>query len=163
MDPSQNFLTRAGSGQIFVALVGSGQPFWVWIFSPKNPKFFNFSPFGSKKVLLCHLLNTSWGYPALPEWNLNIFCFVNIFVRCFLQLFSVFSPPSPRCRGHRYRTIAILPMWFSWAFLPNLIYIGPAVWETIRFWDPHTHTCVRQIIYTLMQSKPTILIVASGI
>jgi len=40
-----------GSGQFFAACLG--QPFlvwvWVWKISPKNLKFFNFFPFGSKK------------------------------------------------------------------------------------------------------------------
>jgi len=53
MGPGQNFWPR--SGQIFVAQVGSGQPslvwVWIWKFSPKNPKFFSFLTFGSKK---CH-------------------------------------------------------------------------------------------------------------
>jgi len=41
---------RVGSGQFFVARVGPGQPFmvWVWKIFPKNVKFFNFFPFGSK-------------------------------------------------------------------------------------------------------------------
>jgi len=43
-----------GSGQIFVARVGLGQPFmvwlWIWKISPKNVKFFNIFPFGSKKI-----------------------------------------------------------------------------------------------------------------
>jgi len=42
------------SGQFFVARVGSGQLFmvwaWIWKISPKNVKFFNFFPFGSKKI-----------------------------------------------------------------------------------------------------------------
>jgi len=41
------------SGQFFVALVGSGQPFlvwvWVWKISPKNPNFSIFL-FGFKKI-----------------------------------------------------------------------------------------------------------------
>jgi len=49
----KNFWPR--SCQFFVAGFGSGQPFmvWVWIkkISPKNVKFFNFFPFGSKKSL----------------------------------------------------------------------------------------------------------------
>jgi len=44
-----------GLGQVFVAWVGSGQPFmvryWVWKISPKSIKFFNFFTFGSKKNL----------------------------------------------------------------------------------------------------------------
>jgi len=44
-------LCSDGSGQFFVARVGSGQPFMVcvriWKISPKNVKFFNFFPFGS--------------------------------------------------------------------------------------------------------------------
>jgi len=55
MGLGQKFLIRVGSGQFFVALVGSGQPFmvwvWIWKFSPKNVKFLNFFPFGSKKSL----------------------------------------------------------------------------------------------------------------
>jgi len=43
MGPSQNFLTRVTSGQIFVARVGSGQQFlvwvWIWKIPPKNVKF----------------------------------------------------------------------------------------------------------------------------
>jgi len=41
---------------IFCSLgqVGLGQPFmvwvWIWKISPKNVKFFNFFPFGSKKI-----------------------------------------------------------------------------------------------------------------
>jgi len=56
MGPGQSFLTRVGSGQFFVARVGfgSGQPFIVWDrirkISSKNVKFFNFLPFGSKKI-----------------------------------------------------------------------------------------------------------------
>jgi len=56
MGPCQNFLTWVGSGQFFVARVGSGQPFMVWVkiqkISPKNDKFFNIFPFGSKKIAL---------------------------------------------------------------------------------------------------------------
>jgi len=41
-------------GQKFLTRVGSGQPFMVWVriqkISPKNVKFFNFFPFGSKKI-----------------------------------------------------------------------------------------------------------------
>jgi len=44
-----------GPGQFFVARVGSGQPFMVWVkiwkISPKNVKFFNFFPSGQKKLL----------------------------------------------------------------------------------------------------------------
>jgi len=42
------------SGQNFVAQAGLGQPslVWVWKFSPKNFKFFNFLLFGSTKVFL---------------------------------------------------------------------------------------------------------------
>jgi len=47
MGPDQKVLTRVGSGL--------GQPFlvwvWVWKISPKNHWFFNFLPFGSKKIL----------------------------------------------------------------------------------------------------------------
>jgi len=54
MGPGQKFLTRVGSGQFFVARVGSGQPIMVWVriqkISSKNVKFFNFLPFGSKKI-----------------------------------------------------------------------------------------------------------------
>jgi len=41
-----------GPGKNFLTLVGSGQPFmvWVWKISPKNVKFFNFSPLGSRKI-----------------------------------------------------------------------------------------------------------------
>jgi len=53
MGPGQNFLTQAGSDQFFVARVGSGQLFmvwvWIWKISPKNVKF-QFFPFGSKKI-----------------------------------------------------------------------------------------------------------------
>jgi len=41
--PVQNFLTMVGSGQLSLVWV------WVWKISPKNPKFFNFFPIGSKK------------------------------------------------------------------------------------------------------------------
>jgi len=54
--PGQNLLIRVGSDQFFVARVGLGQTFivWVWILkiSSKNVKFFNFLPFGSKKIAL---------------------------------------------------------------------------------------------------------------
>jgi len=54
MGLGQNFLTRVGSGQFFVALVGSGQPSmvlaWVLKIFPKNIKFFNFFPLGSKTI-----------------------------------------------------------------------------------------------------------------
>jgi len=52
MGSGQKFLTRVGSGQFFVARVGSAICVWVWIskISPKNVKFFNFFPFGSKKI-----------------------------------------------------------------------------------------------------------------
>jgi len=53
MGLGQFFLTWVRLGQFFVARVGSHQPFmvWVWKISPKNVKFFNFFPFGSKKYL----------------------------------------------------------------------------------------------------------------
>jgi len=60
--PGQKFLTRVGS--IFVARVGSGQVshlwfgFRIWKISPKNVKFFNFFPFGSKKLLRVGLEST---------------------------------------------------------------------------------------------------------
>jgi len=44
MDPGQKFLTRVGSGQPFMVWVR------IWKISPKNVKFFNFLPFGSKKI-----------------------------------------------------------------------------------------------------------------
>jgi len=54
MGPDQKILTRAGSGQFFVARVGSGQPFmvwgWFWKISPKNVKFFNFFPLDKKNL-----------------------------------------------------------------------------------------------------------------
>jgi len=53
MGPGQKFLTRPG--QFFVARVGSGQPFMVWVriqkIQAKNVKFFNFFPSGQKKLL----------------------------------------------------------------------------------------------------------------
>jgi len=43
-----------GLGQKILTRVGSGQPFMVWVriwkISPKNVKFFNFFPIGSKKI-----------------------------------------------------------------------------------------------------------------
>jgi len=54
MGPGQIFFTRVGSGQFFVGRVGLCQPFmvwvWIWKICPKNIKFFNFLPFGSKKI-----------------------------------------------------------------------------------------------------------------
>jgi len=43
MDLGQKFLTRVGLGQPVMVWD------WIWNFSPKNVKFFNFFPFGSKK------------------------------------------------------------------------------------------------------------------
>jgi len=52
MGLGKKFLTLVGSEQFFVAQVGLGQPFmvwvWVWKISPQNIKFFNFFPFGQK-------------------------------------------------------------------------------------------------------------------
>jgi len=50
MCPSQKILTRVRLGQFFVARVGSGQPFlvWVWKISPNNIKFSNFFHSGKK-------------------------------------------------------------------------------------------------------------------
>jgi len=43
-----------GPGRVNFFWLGSGQPFMVWVrilkISPKNFKFFNFFPFGSKKI-----------------------------------------------------------------------------------------------------------------
>jgi len=59
MGPGQKFLTRVGSkifdpGRVNFLWLGSVQPFMVWVriqkISPKNVKFFNFFPFGSKKI-----------------------------------------------------------------------------------------------------------------
>jgi len=42
-------------GRVNFLWLGSGQPFMVWVriwkISPKNVNFFNFFPFGSKKLL----------------------------------------------------------------------------------------------------------------
>jgi len=44
-----------GLGQFFIAHVGLGQlslvRVWVWKISPKNLKFFNFLPFGTKNLI----------------------------------------------------------------------------------------------------------------
>jgi len=58
MGLGKKFLTLVGSEQFFVAQVGLGQPFmvwvWVWKISPQNIKFFNFFPFGQKNIFgLC--------------------------------------------------------------------------------------------------------------
>jgi len=45
MGPGPKFLTRVGSHQPSLVRV------WVWKIFPKNTKFFNFFPFGSKKNL----------------------------------------------------------------------------------------------------------------
>jgi len=54
MGPGQKILTRVGSTFCGSGRVRSGQPFMVWVriwkISPKNVKFFNFFPFGSKKI-----------------------------------------------------------------------------------------------------------------
>jgi len=52
MGPGQKILTRVGSGQLFVARVGSDIYGLGLIFENfhKNVKFFNFFPFGSKKI-----------------------------------------------------------------------------------------------------------------
>jgi len=52
-----------GSGQFFVSLVGSDQPSWVWIWkiSPKNIKFFKFSPSDQKKSLRVRSKSTQVG------------------------------------------------------------------------------------------------------
>jgi len=44
MGPGQKFLTRVRLGQPFMVWV------WIWKISPKNVKFFNFFPLGSKKI-----------------------------------------------------------------------------------------------------------------
>jgi len=48
------FWLAMGPGQYFVARVGLGQPFMVWVriwkFSPKYVKFFNFFPLGQKNI-----------------------------------------------------------------------------------------------------------------
>jgi len=44
MGPGQKFLTRVGSDQALMVWVR------IWKISPKNVKFFNFFPFGSKKI-----------------------------------------------------------------------------------------------------------------
>jgi len=44
MGPGQNFLTWVRSGKLFMVWV------WIWKISPKNVKFFDFFPFGSKKI-----------------------------------------------------------------------------------------------------------------
>jgi len=66
MGPVQKFLSRVGSYQIFVARAGLGQPsvvwVWIWKISPKNVKFFNFLPFGSKKS---HRVGSEPGRPLI--------------------------------------------------------------------------------------------------
>jgi len=54
------------------------------------------------------LLITSWGYPALPGWNLNIFCFVSNFVRCFHQLLVFLAP---HALGGRVRDIELSQLY----------------------------------------------------
>jgi len=69
MGPGQKFLARVRLGQFFVACVGSGQPFmvwvWIWKISPKNVKFFNFFTLGQKK---------SRGVEKYPGWRCLIYC-----------------------------------------------------------------------------------------
>jgi len=60
MGPGQKFLTRVRS--FFVAQVGSGQPFliwvWIWKISPKNVHFSIFFLFMSKKISLGRVKST---------------------------------------------------------------------------------------------------------
>jgi len=71
-----------GSGQFFVAWVGLGQLSclwaWVWKISPKNPKYFNFSPFGlgqrplfycESKVCLGRVGLRAISTKCIPMWS----------------------------------------------------------------------------------------------
>jgi len=52
MGPGQNFLTQVRSIFCCSGRVESAKMVWLWVWkiSPKNPKFCNFIPFGSKKI-----------------------------------------------------------------------------------------------------------------
>jgi len=67
MEPGKNFWL--GSGQFFVAPVGPGQPFlvwvWIWKISPKNLNFFIFS-LRIKKISLSQVKK----YPGLRRVSL---------------------------------------------------------------------------------------------
>jgi len=72
MGLGQKFLTRVGSGQFFVAQVGFGFGFEFGNFPPKNVKFFNFFPFGSKKISLGQV-GKYFGLELCSDLQLSIF------------------------------------------------------------------------------------------
>jgi len=57
-------------------MMGSGQPFmvwvWIWKISPKNVKIFNFFPFGSKKISLCRVKKVPGSKAGRPLFHCGL-------------------------------------------------------------------------------------------
>jgi len=76
-----------------------------------------------------YLFSTSWGNTALLVWNLNIFCFVNNFVRCFLQLLVLLAPHPPRSKIRDIKLSLFYPCGSAEPFCQISVIWSDSLWH----------------------------------
>jgi len=88
------------------------------------------------KIILT-LFQTSWGYTELLGWNLYIICFVNNFVRCFLQLLVFLAPTPQGGRDRGKKLLLFYPCGSAEPFCQISLILVQQFWR-LKIWHPDT-------------------------